>query len=233
MEVLTTWFSAPEDKFGAMGSSSRRFSFVGSGYLYQPTGGVEMLEDVRIPIWSTKCLTSRWFGDCGNLVDSDLMIVGTDRVAGTVTNRREFPLEDAILAFGKHVYELGDVAAGATLRVELSGRDRNLSGYLKDRQKNFLSDQSANRDSRVDRRDVALSIMFHDSESSIATDRSLSNEPLHELDLTGQLMLNRPMLVARVKAPGARLVLDKAAGPPRVDQLTMVRIILPLKTPKP
>ncbi len=58
-EVVTTWFSVAENQFGAMGSSSRRFSFVGSGYAYQPTGGVELLENVRIPIWSTKCITSR------------------------------------------------------------------------------------------------------------------------------------------------------------------------------
>ena len=38
-----------------MGNSSRRFSFVGSGYTISRTGGVEFLENVRIPIWSTKC----------------------------------------------------------------------------------------------------------------------------------------------------------------------------------
>ena len=146
-EVFTTWFSAPEDQFGAMGSSSRRFSFVGRGYAYQPTGGVELLENVRIPIWSTKCITARWFGPATPLVDSDLLPVGTDRLSGTVTNRQTIPLEDAILAFGKQVYLLGTVAAGATLRVELNS-DRNLSGYLKDRQKNLVTtDQASNRES--------------------------------------------------------------------------------------
>ena len=61
-EVVTSWFSVPEDQFGAMGNSSRRFSFAGSGYAYEPTAGVECLENVRIPIWSTKCVTARWFG---------------------------------------------------------------------------------------------------------------------------------------------------------------------------
>src|SRR6516165_8771782 len=35
-EIITTWFSVPEEQFGAMGSSSRRFSFSGSGYSYEP-----------------------------------------------------------------------------------------------------------------------------------------------------------------------------------------------------
>jgi hypothetical protein len=103
-EVVTSWYSAPEDQFGAMGNSGRRFSFAGSGYAYQPTAGVEQLENVRIPIWSTKCIASRWFGPAAPLVDSDLQPVGKDRLAGLITNRQSVPLEDAIVAFDKHVY---------------------------------------------------------------------------------------------------------------------------------
>jgi hypothetical protein len=230
-EVLTSWFSAPEDQFGAMGSSGRRFSFVGSGYAYQPVGGVERLEDVRIPIWSTKCLSSRWFGPATPLLGSDLKPVGTDRVAGTVTNNLTVPLEDAILAFGKQVWELGTLAPGATIKVELS-RDRNLSGYLKDKQANYLSDRYSSTDVRISRVDLMLAVMFHDSESTLATEHVLANDPLHDLDLTGQLALKRPMLVARIDRPGSRLVLDAPAPAPKIDQLTVVRIILPLKRTK-
>ncbi len=233
-EVVTTWFSSPENQFGAMGSSSRRFSFVGSGYAYQPTGGVEFLENVRIPIWSTKCITSRWFGPAAPLVDSELQPAGPDRLNGTVTNRQSVPLEDAILAFGKQVYLLGTLAPGATIRVELTtDRNRNLSGYLKDKQKNAVSNQQPdNRESRINRADLMLAVMFHDSESTLASERVLANDPLHDLDLTGQLALRRPMLVARINRPGAKLVLDNAPSPPKIDQMTLVRLILPLKKPK-
>jgi hypothetical protein len=231
-EVLTTWFSAPENQLGSMGSSSRRFSFVGSGYAYQPTGGVELLESVRIPIWSTKCITSRWFGPAAPLVDSDLQPAGIDRLNGTVTNRQDIPLEDTILAFGKQVYLLGTLAPGATVRVELgSDRNRNLSGYLKDKQKN-VPNQADNREMRIDRGDLMLAVMFHDSETTLASERVLANDPLHDLDLSGQLALRRPMLVARINRPGAQLVLDNAPSPPKVDQMTLVRIILPLKKSK-
>ena len=37
------------------------------------------------------------------------------------------------------------------------------------------------------------------------------------------------MLVARIKRPGAQLVLENAPSPPKIDQTTMLRIILPLK----
>ena len=227
-EVVTSWFSAPEDQFGAMGNSGRRFSFAGSGYSYQPTSGVEWLESVRIPIWSTKCISSRWFGPAAPLVDSELLPVGTDRLAGIVTNRQSVPLEDAILAFGKQVYELGTLAPGATVRVELT-RERNLSGLMKDKQANYLTDQPSNREHPIDRAALMLAAMFHDSQSTLSSERALANDPLHDLDLSGQLALQRPMLVARIKRIGARLALDNAPSAPKIDQLTMVRIILPLK----
>ncbi len=230
-EVLTSWFSSPEDQFGAMGNSGRRFSFVGDGYAYQPDGGVERLENVRIPIWSTKCLSSRWFGPGAPLLTSDLRPVGTDRLAGTVTNNLTVPLEDAILAFGKQVYLLGNLAPGATIKVELKN-DRNLSGYLKDKQPTYMSDRFSNPDARINRADLMFAVMFHDSESTLASERVLANDPLHHLDLTGQLALKRPMLVARVDRPAARLVLDAPAPAPKIDQLTVVRVILPLKRTK-
>jgi hypothetical protein len=227
-EVITTWFSAPEDQFGAMGNSGRRFSFAGSGYSYEPVSGVEWIDGVRIPIWSTKCIYSRWFGSAVTLVDADLQPAGTDRLTGTVTNRQSVPLEDVVLAFGKHVYIMGKLAPGATMRVELSPNDRNLSGLLKDKQKNYLSDQPWNRERRIDRSDLMLAAMFHDSESTLSSDRVLSNVSLQDLDLSGQLALERPMLVARIARAASRLVLDNVSAPPKIEQLTMVRIILPL-----
>ena len=162
------------------------------------------------------------------LVESELLPAGTDRLAGLVTNRQSVPLEDAIMAFGKQVYELGTLAPGATVRVELA-RERNLSGLLKDRQKNYLTDQPWNREHRIERADLMLAAMFHDSQSTLSSERALSNDPLHDLDLSGHLALQRPMLVARIKRAGARLVLDNAPSAPKIEQLTLVRIILPLK----
>jgi hypothetical protein len=231
-EVMMSWFSSPEDQFGAMGSSSRRFSFAGSGYSYQPMREVEALDGVRIPIWSTKCVTAQWFGPSAPLVDAALQQVGPDRLAGTVTNRLDIPLEDAILAFGKQVYTLGSMAPGATIRVELAN-DRGLSGYIHTKQPNYLDATYGNSEFRINRVDLMLAVMFHDSESTIGNDQVLSSEPLRNIDLTGQLALQRPMLVARVKRPGCRLALDNAPSAPKVDQTTLVRIILPLKKAEP
>jgi hypothetical protein len=227
-ELVTTWFSVPEFQFGAMGGSSRRFSFVGSGYSYQPTGTLEALENVRIPIWSTKTITAQWFAKGNPMLEADLHPVGTDRLAGTVTNRQAYPLKEAILAFGKQVYLLGTMAPGATVRVELSS-DRNLSGQLGANTPNYMSGQQpGTRDKKINRADLMLALMFHESETRRTSEPALGNATLQDLDLTGQLALERPMLVAQIDRPGAQLALGNAPSTPKVDQTTLLRVILPL-----
>jgi hypothetical protein len=227
-EVMVSWLGVPEPGFGGMGNSSR-MGFSGGGYASMPVGTSEMLEGVRIPIWSTKLLTGRWFGPAPVLAEADLVPVGTDRLAGTVTNRLPVAMKDAIVAFGKHVYIIGDLAPGESKRVELA-QDRQLSGLMKSRSGNVMPDPSAASD-RIGRPDLVLALMFHDSQSTFSSERQMANNPLHYLDLTGQLALDRPMLVGRLDRPAARLVLGNAPAPPRIDQTTMLRVILPLGKP--
>lgn len=230
-EVLLSWSSAPDDRFGSMGSTSRRFSLGGSGYSYEPAGTLDSLENVRIPIWSTKGLQARWFGPAQPVLESDLTPIGTDRLLGVVQNRLEVPLEDAILAFGKQVYLLGTIAPGATTRVELAN-DRNLSGYLHSKQAGYAPESTAAKGAPINQGDLLVAAMFHDSETTAAGTSPLSSDVLHDLDLTGQLALSRPMLVARIKRPGSRIVLDGGSTPAKTNETTMLRVILPLKRPR-
>jgi hypothetical protein len=210
-----------------MGNSGR-LGLAGRGYSSAPDGASEMLEGVRVPIWSTKFLTARWLGPTTPLFESDILPVGTDRLAGTVTSKLDLPLEDAILAFNKHVYILGDVAPGATVRVELS-QDRQLSGLLKSNSPKYEPGNVGG--GKISRADLMKAVMFHDSQGTSTSERAMANSVLHALDLTGQLALDRPMLVGVVKRPAAQLVLANAPSPPRIDQTTIVRVILPLAKP--
>src|SRR5262249_12274046 len=93
-DVMVTWFGVQEQGLGGMGQGGR-LGFSSGGYNYQPTGTAEWLEGVRIPIWSTKCLTARWFGKIQPVADSDLRPAGPDAVEGSVTNHLDVPLNDA------------------------------------------------------------------------------------------------------------------------------------------
>lgn len=241
-EVITTWFSSPENQFGSAGSTAPRFRFGSSGYSYggysdeggvnRAAGAIEMLHDVRIPIWSTKNITAQWYGPARPILDANLHEVGTGRLSGKVTSRLDIPLEDAILAFEKHVYLLGRIEPNATVSVELAS-NRNLSGLLKERARSYSGPMGYYEPSHIStsRPELLLDAMFHQSLTLMPEERALTNDVLRDLDLTGQLSLGRPMLVARVRRPGSRLVLDNAPSAARIDQATLVRVVLPLSGP--
>jgi len=242
-DVRVSWFGVPEPGFGGMGNRSQ-MSFSNGGYSYLPAGGAESLAGVRIPIWSTKCLTARWFGPgpSSPLIESDLRPVGPDRLEGAVTNRTGVPLHDAVLAFNRQIYLLGTIEPGASVRVALS-QDRALAGHIRDKLKNYLNPDpyynyrvNQNQD-RINRPDLMLGLMFHDIVASTATETNtmVTSNALSDLDLSGLLQIDRPMLVARTDRPPSQLVLGNTPSAPKVDQTTLLRIILPLQSnpPKP
>lgn len=214
------WYSSPEIGFGAMGGGGR-IGFAGGGYSYE-SGKLDTLNRVRIPIWSTKCFTARWFGTSPSVIESDLSAVGVDQINGLVTNRLGRPLNNAVLCIGTRVYDLGTIAPGASVRVELTP-DRTLSGYLKSLN---MSAQASYGTTEIDRANLVRTLMFNDAIGGGS--EQLANATLDDLDLSGQLMLDRPMLVARVDGSAADLVLTGAGSEPKIDQTTIVRIILPL-----
>lgn len=230
-DVMVSWFGVFDQGFGGMGQSGR-LGFSSGGYEYQPTGSAESLEGVRIPIWSTKCLTARWFGKIQPVADSDLKAVGPDAVEGTVTNQLDIPLQEALLAFSGQVYELGTIAPHATVRVDPSKSPRHLSGFLRDQINTLQPGQPWNNQATpVQRPALMLALMFSDMQSG-DVNTTLTNNPLHYLDLSGQLALKRPILVARTDRQGSRLILGNSSKTAKIDQTTMLRIVLDLKSKK-
>jgi hypothetical protein len=227
-EVLMSWLGTPDSQFGGMGGTGR-MGFSSGGYASAPIGSSERLENLRVAIWSTKYLNARWFGSSPALAEADIQPAGTDRLTGTVTNRLSVPMEDAILAYGKHVYLLGKIEPNATIRVELT-KDRQLSGLLNENSKKYLEGAQLSPEDRLKRPELVLSVMFHDSRDP-ASEGPKANTVLRNLDLTGLLALGRPMLVAQVNRPAAELVLENAGVDPKIEQTTMLRIMLPLNTP--
>ncbi|WP_435010849.1 hypothetical protein P12x_002135 [Tundrisphaera lichenicola] len=231
-EVLVSWFGAPESGLRGMNTRNRGMGFGGGGYNYAPLGKAEMLEDVRIGIWSTKAFVARWTSPSpapGTVLDVDLQPVGTDRLAGTITNRLSVPLKDTIVAFGKQVYyNVGTIEPGASVQIE-STLDRSFSQHLKEKRdsQSFLpANYYANQAENMNRADLLREIMFHDSDASGM--ETVPSRTHHDLDLSGQLALGRPMLVAQIDRPGTQLVLGNAPGEAKTVQTTILRVILPL-----
>ena len=230
-EVVLSWFGAPESGLRGMNTRGQGMGFGGGGYSYAPIGKAEELEDVRVGIWSTKGFVARWFGPApaaGSIVEADLVPVGSDRLAGTITNRLPVAMKDAIVAFGKQVYyNVGTIEPGATVDIEKT-LDRALASYLQEKRPTFIPvNYYGSQNENINRVDLVREMMFHDSDMS--GQGTVASRTHHELDLTGQLALGRPMLVATIDRPGTQLVLGNTPGEAKTDQTTLLRVILPLK----
>ena len=234
-ETILSWFAAPENGLMGMNSRGQGVGFAGAGYSYEPPGQAERLEGVRIGIWSTKGILARWFAPApraDGLLDVDLQPVGTDRLAGTVTNRLDVPLKNAMIAFGKQVYyKIGTIEPGATVEVDAT-TPRVLGNQLQQDRPSFLPPNAYNPGNEpIHRANLVREMMFQDSDASGQV--VVPSRTHRELDLTGQLALGRPMLYAEVDRPGAVLELADTPGAVKTDRTTLLRVILPLKPDAP
>ncbi|MBX6314833.1 MAG: hypothetical protein IRY99_18230 [Isosphaeraceae bacterium] len=234
-EILLSWFGGPDPVFGG----GSRIGLSSNPYRYEPTGEAEQLAGVRVAIWSTKSFIGRWSCPSAPVVDAQLRVVGLDRVAGTITNRLQRPLKDAFLAYGRQIYPLDTIAPGATVTID-TNRNRLLAGYLEERARNFNA--ALNQPNNINwnggsgglasgsRADLIRAILFRDAMASKGG--APTSTPLRHLDLTGQLALDRPMLVAEIDGPAAALELGRAPSTPKIEQTTVLRVILPPIAPE-
>ncbi len=238
VQVISSWFGPPDLNYGG---GTRSF---GGGYDYEPGSEPEQLNGVRVDIWSTKSFSGRWSAMSSTpLLESDLTPEGPDRLRGTVTNVGQRTMRGASLFFGRYVYVLSDLAPGATVSL---GEAQALSSYMdglnrgpgssnqvyyvngRPQNQTTLTDESGNA---VERPDLIRALMFHGGFGARAAE--LSSFSLRTMDLSGQLDLRRPMLVAEVNGPVAQLRLGGNGSPPKMTQTTVLRVILPLKAATP
>ena len=224
----TSWFDSPDATLGGSGRPAT-LNLAATAYRFGGKSGSSRLENLRIPIWSTKSLEGRWMkpGLAVNPVRSSINRTGTDRVTGRITNLLAEPLEEAILVYQQQVYDLGRIEPGASVLVNPT-KTQNLTGYL-DRYSAGELQFSGNTWADRARMKLPRLMMFH--QSGPASLRAMENGPLSRLDLSPLLPLNRPILVAKVGKSSSQLVLGGISGleNAKVSQTSLVRCLLPLE----
>lgn len=249
-EKLVSWFGTAESNFGGSAGSGRMGGIGGSGYEYvsinrkdgqvSPYGLPEAIAGVRVPIWSTKSVYGRWHTNSPlAAVEAALEPSGAERLGGTVTNRLSAPLKNAILAYGKTVYLLGDLAPGE-VKPLAAATDRVLGKYLNEIG-NALPKvnawQLASQPVELNRADVVRVMLFASSTSG--QPGSIGSDLHRSLDLYPQLALDRPILVANLEGPdkgpfaAAAADLGELASAPKISQTTVLRVILPTPPARP
>ncbi len=243
-EVVMSWFAAPEGGLRGMNSRGQGMGFGNNSYYYAPLGKAEELENVRIGIWSTKAFLTRWFGPApasSTIIESDLQPTGSDRLAGTITNKLPVALKNTVVVYGKQIYyKVGTIEPGQTFDIENSGDrslDRSLAEHLREEltkiipaNYNYNYAPIVTNDSNQLRADLVREILFHESNPS--GQETIASRMHHDLDLTGQLALGRPMIVAQVDRPGTQLLVNGSGKIAKTEQTTLLRVILPLKKEK-
>ncbi len=224
----TNWYDSPDQTLGGTGRPGT-MNFSSSSYRYTGQTGTSQLENLRIPIWSTKTLEGRWMkpGLVLSPVRSSITRTGTDRVTGRITNLLSEPLEDAILVYQQQVYDLGKIEPGASVLVNPT-KTQNLTGYLDRFSSGELTPSGMDWAERA-RTKLPRLMMFH--QSGPATLRAMENGPFGRLDFSNILPLNRPLLVARINKPSSQLVLDGISGveSAQINQTSLVRCLLPIE----
>lgn len=232
VETITTWYGMAESGFRGMAGGNAGRVGLGGEYSYGPLGGQpigepEAMRGVRVPIWTTKSLESTWFDAVPAVLDADLKRIG-DGLDGSITNRLDRPLKGLAVAFGRHVYlAQREVAPGETVRIDAL-KPENLGNYL-GRIGGAIPTLNAysyeNEQVNTSRADLVRALMFN----GIGRPKGLKpSVALRDLDLSGQIELDRPAVVAEVDGPASALVLGgRPPKEPKVSQTTVMRVLLP------
>ncbi len=232
LQTITSWYGVAEDRFRGMTTGNAGRVGLGGAYSYGPLGGQPIgdpqeMRGVRVPIWTTKSVASTWFDAVPAVLEADLKRIG-DGLDGSITNRLERPLKGLTIAFGRYVYiAQRELAPGETVRIDAL-KQENLGNYLERLGRAIPTINAYNMENEqvnTSRVDLVRALMFN----AIGRGKGLKpSVALRDLDLSGQLELDRPAMVAEMDGPASALVLGgRPPKAPKISQTTVVRVLLP------
>ena len=226
---ITSWFAPDTQTLVDAG----RVTSSTSTSMYQPTGALQTIAGVRVPIWSTRSFTGRWWNHAPGIrmVDADVHRIAGDRASGSIRNLLDYPLHNTQLFYGRNVYDVGTIRPRGIGRIDFSKAEsvaRSLGRLVQDaeRAQSSQSKQPANRERNAKiKADLLRAVLFHDAMGNRAD--TYPSHALADLDMTGQLIeLKRPFLVAEVDMAATELSLSGETKAPELEQTTLVRIVL-------
>jgi hypothetical protein len=191
----------------------------------------------RMPVYvsSTKALFAIWNGRYPNQIRSRLVFdAGSSRLEGTLTNPFDDTISDVRLYFEDYAYVLKkqELQPGETIDLLSEMKERTARSLLTRRTKKSEKDNRSHNipwnptDTRVQR--IANMMMFFDVAGG-NNYTGLTHDFQSFIDLTGQLDLNRAVLVGQVEPVGTQLEIDGERVGDRYDRThTIVRIVLPV-----
>ena len=231
-EVLLSWQGLPGNVLGGMEHTVAAPSGVARPYRF--VADRSQLEDVPVPIWSSKSFVGRWQTEATATLDADLTSGRDDVVEGTLINRLGLPLRRCLLVAGRWAWEFDELPPGSPVRVR-PGEQRDLVALLKDfklvreRDRDDLIQMATPYDpASFNPRSILQQMMFYEAANG-RTYTGLLNRYQQCIDLSDHLQLGQAILWGQADRPAADILRD---GEPLEDaqneHATFYRFLVPL-----
>ena len=231
-----SWLGTPGQVFNGQ-DSYRGSALFGASYRVQPEAG--RIHAAAVQTWNTKAFMAAWTADASGLAAGDLVEQASRSAAhvrGRVANPFSFDLQDCRLFFGQRVYQLGDLASGASTAVDVSGKDATLRTLLQER--TFTIAGAGDTPTPMDAAStdpfyILDKMLFHDSIDGPAY-TGVYNRSFGRFDATSLLANGRAVLVGRAETAatvvraGDDALADRAGS---TQAFTVVRVVLPVAPP--
>ena len=130
-DLQLSWLGLPGGALGGMNPRTISPDLWSKPYDFSPQ--LDTLHGVPISIWSTKSFTARWMAKTDVCPQADLRIE-RQLLTGNITNTLPFALSECLLVHGRHVYPLGTLEPGQSIRVDSRLRRSELKTLLTRRQ---------------------------------------------------------------------------------------------------
>ena len=203
-QLLTAWLGLPGSGLGGM---NQRAGGIAWQSHYDFTPNLDAMLGVPIQVWSTKSITGRWKGFCKQYPKARLHRAD-DLLDGRVTNTLGFTLHDCMIAYGRWVYEFGEIEPGETVRIKdaksakslktwLTGRHRVMGGDEKHVKQQATPYEAGNTDIKY----ILRQMMFYKAAGG-KNYSHLTNRYQPFIDFSELVKLDRAVLVGYGPKPG-------------------------------
>jgi hypothetical protein len=238
--VLLSWLGLPGSALGGMDPKTQNPPLTDEPYDFSQD--LEWLKGMPIHVWSTKSLTAQWsiaepFG-----LDVHLEKEADDTLRGELTSELDVPLADCWLAYDRWVYPLEELAPGETIDLGDHWRDREVLASRLSRnrmeydqqKKQYISVSSPYDRESFDVPMILRGMMFYEASGGNRY-TGLLNRYQPTIDLSGQLTLDRAILIGFSNKPAAALEQSvdggqtrSAVSSPKDKHWTCYRFIIPI-----
>jgi hypothetical protein len=236
-----SWAAPPENVVGGLYRSGGA-SLGGRGYRYAP--GAATVENLPVAQWSTKSVWAAWSDALPEpVVDSQLETSGAGQLKGTITHNLAFPLEECLLVVGGWAYLPTGADGKLPPRVAWrptgqTVRQRDLKALLTGEQQ-LRRSREGSQETRLltttelydplgrDRGRQVRMLSFHEAVGGTGY-TGLADAALRNLELTEIVQLGRGVLIGRLPAAAAQVVVDGKPTQP-VERETWVRLVFPVR----